>query len=502
MPTDRLFVLCAVVLVACLVLGGGTRAGFLSDAAIQFLAIPLLLMALRRIAGHPSAKPARPALLLCLAIVLVPALQLIPLPPGVWTALPNRAVEAETFRLLAQDLPWMPASLSPRATWLAMLSLLPPVAVFLGTLLLNYGERRALSIVVIIFGVLSAFVGLAQVAEGPSSSLRFYEITNASEAVGFFANRNHLAALLYAITVLAAAWAVEAASPPAPGRTRLDSRWLVPVIASFTVLVILVAAQTMARSRAGLGLTIVALLGAAVVAWRDPRNASGLTPAKLLLAATALAMMFATQFALYRVMERFADDSVKEGRLTIARLTAEAAQHNMPVGAGMGTFVPVYGMQERAADAMLDVYVNHAHNDFLELWLEAGVAGLGVVALCLLWLVGRSWRLWRRDAPGAEIDVSIARAGTIIVALIVAHSAVDYPLRTGAIMAIIAFACGLIAPSLGVETSARKSGDRPQAAKAAAKRRPSSQRPTANEPISQHQPERWGNDVEWPKEWR
>jgi hypothetical protein len=31
------------------------------------------------------------------------------------------------------------------------------------------------------------FVGLSQVAQGPNSTLRFYEITNLSEAVGFFA---------------------------------------------------------------------------------------------------------------------------------------------------------------------------------------------------------------------------------------------------------------------------------------------------------------------------
>ena len=43
------FYLCAVVMVASLVLGGGAGRGLLSDAILQLLAIPLLLVSLWRI---------------------------------------------------------------------------------------------------------------------------------------------------------------------------------------------------------------------------------------------------------------------------------------------------------------------------------------------------------------------------------------------------------------------------------------------------------------------
>jgi O-antigen ligase len=408
----------------------------------------------------------------------------------------------ETFQLLGQELPWMSLSLSPRATWLSALSLLPPVAIFLATLLIGYRERRSLSLILVGIGVLSAFVGLAQIAEGPSSSLRFFAITNTGEAVGFFANRNHFAVALYACTAFAAAWAIEAAAPPQPGHTRLETRWIVPVVASLSVLVILVAAQAMARSRAGLGFTIAALAGAAAIALLDRRNASGITPAKLLLATATGTVIYATQFTLYRILDRFAADPMTDGRLPIARLTSETAWLYMPFGSGMGTFMPIYGLQERAADAMLDTYVNRAHNDLLELWLETGVAGPMLAAVAVIWVAGRSARLWRRQAPGAEIDLSIARAATIVIALIGAHSLVDYPLRTGAIMAIVAFCCGLlIAPLAG----APPSPDQLRTSRRTHTRRPmpsSSEAATANAPISQHPPERWGNDVEWPKDWR
>ena len=173
------------------------------------------------------------------------------------------------------------------------------------------------------------------------------------------------------------------------------------------------------------------------------------------------------------------------------------------IGSGIGTFRGVYQLYEDH-DQLDSVRINHAHNDFLELWLEAGVAGIGLVALFAVWLAVRAVKLWRRNAPGSEIDLSIARAATLVVVLIAAHSFVDYPLRTGAVMAIMAFACGLlVAPPLGGsrisdEERSRRSLRAPQKAPA---RPPPAPRP-ADAPISQHSSERWGSDIEWPEEWR
>ena len=125
--TDFLFFLCAFVVVASLILGGGTRGGFLSDAILQFVSIPLLFVSLWRLFEVPLTKQMRMALCFCAVIVLIPLVQLIPLPPWLWTALPNREVSAETFKILDIQIPWMPLSVSPHETWLSALSLIPPV---------------------------------------------------------------------------------------------------------------------------------------------------------------------------------------------------------------------------------------------------------------------------------------------------------------------------------------------------------------------------------------
>src|SRR5262245_52578948 len=164
-----MFPLCVIVIVASLVLGGGTQSGFLSDAILQLIAIPLLLVSLWRLLGTPLTKQMRMALFFCLAAVAIPLIQLIPLPPWFWSALPGRDPAVEVFEILGDKLPWMPISLSPNATWLSALSLIPPIAIFLGTMLSTYRERRWLSLVLLAIGVVSVFVGLIQVAQGPFS---------------------------------------------------------------------------------------------------------------------------------------------------------------------------------------------------------------------------------------------------------------------------------------------------------------------------------------------
>src|SRR5262245_42010680 len=125
-----LFYLCAGVMAASLILGGGSRAGLRLDATLQLLTIPLVLVSLWRIFDVSLTRQMRRALWFCLAIVVLPLLQLIPLPPWLWTALPNRQPSAEAYNILGRAVPWMPISVSPMATWLSALSLLPPLAVF------------------------------------------------------------------------------------------------------------------------------------------------------------------------------------------------------------------------------------------------------------------------------------------------------------------------------------------------------------------------------------
>src|SRR5271170_3478046 len=126
-----LFGLCAFTVICSVVLGGGAQRGHLSDVILQFLTLPLLLVSLWQLVDLRSGtvgknRPFRWELIFCCAIVLVPLLQLIPLPPSIWSGLPNRTPQEFVFGLLGGEMPWRPISVSPEMTWLSALSLQPP----------------------------------------------------------------------------------------------------------------------------------------------------------------------------------------------------------------------------------------------------------------------------------------------------------------------------------------------------------------------------------------
>jgi len=459
----------AAYFVACLVLGGGSREGFLGDVALQTMAVPLLLWAAWRLLDVPRAHGGgrvKWVLLLCLLAIALPAAQLVPLPPWVWTRLPGRTDFEGNLLAAGLQTGWLPLSLVPRATWLSALALLPPMTVFLACLQLGYADRRRMSIVVLITGLTSVGVGLLQVAQGASSPLRFYAYTNTSEAVGFFANRNHYAALLYCLVLMAAVWTVSAVGEFTRAGAKLRSRrstpHLVAIVVSLTVVVILVGAQAMARSRAGLGLTTIALVGSFALAFLTSPNEAGEgavdgRPARgavrLLGAAVLVAIVFSSQFALYRIQDRFTVDPLTDARLPFARNTIEAAIAFMPFGSGMGTFVPVYQAFEKATDNVADFYTNRAHNDFLEFWLEAGLVALVVMALFIVWVVGVLWRVWRHQLEGAgHTDRLLACAAGLMLVLLLAHSTVDYPLRTTALMSVFAWAVAMVIAPIGAHS--------------------------------------------------
>ena len=447
-----LFTATASVLVASMLLGGATRAGFLADVMLQLLAVPLLLLALWvRLDLRPARQTA--VLVFCLALLAIVVAQLIPLPPAIWTALPNRLPTVKALELAGQDLPWLPVSVSPQMTALAAVSLVLPFAVVLATSLLGYGDRRRLSLLALAVGLIGMVAGMLQTAQGEGSPFYFYETTNIGLAVGFMANRNHHAAVMYVSLIFAVAWTLRAREVLAANDAtvpRLNAMLL--MTCCVVVCLALIFGALLARSRTGLLLTMVALFAGFLmfVGRRSPKfdadvavEASGRWRA---LKITAVVGFLAVQVVLVRLLERIIQDPLADPRVRFFRNTWEAMLAYLPFGSGIGTFVPVYARSERIQDISAE-YANRAHNDVLEFTLEAGVAAIVLMAAFALWMLVRGIVIWRdKSDHGVGIDGLLARAAAVAVALLIAHSFVDYPLRTSALIAFFAFSCALLVP--------------------------------------------------------
>lgn len=426
----------ALVLVLALVLGGGPQLGSWPEAGIQLASLPLIAAAFWKFLNGQFRRRMRVPILLVLAVVAVPLFQLISLPPAIWSILPGRASIASAYAEAGMPLPWLPVSLDAGVTWRTTLTLLPAIGIFLSTLAMDRRSRRQTVLVLIAFGFASVVLGLAQVAQGPQSALHLY--SGGSGAVGFFANRNHYAALLYSVLPFTIAWAVGLAADRRP-------QLLVGLALCLLVFISLVLGIGIARSRAGVVLSVLVVLGSLALA-RGADEARPSNRFKMLLSiATLVAIFLVIQFALLGILQRFEADIGEDLRWRLAENTLRAAPHYLPFGSGIGTFSEVYLIHERTAELQPN-FVNHAHNDFVELWLEGGVLALGVLLAWLAWFVMSSARTWRGSTTEniSALDGAIARAGTIAIGAFLLHSVVDFPLRSTALSAVLAFCCALL----------------------------------------------------------
>jgi len=100
----------------------------------------------------------------------------------------------------------------------------------------------------------------------------------------------------------------------------------------------------------------------------------------------------------------------------------------LPLGSGLGTFADVF---RRYQDEGITGFIDHAHNDYLEFWVEYGPAGLAAFLAISLW-VARA----RLAAPQWGVLACLA-----VTAL------VDFPFHRPAEWALYWMMLGCVAPA-------------------------------------------------------
>ncbi len=421
-------------LLLCLLLGGASAGGAPANALLQILAVIALAgFALRRRPGE-ELFASRTLVWLLMATAGLVLYQLIPLPAGIWSNLPGRGDIAAGYRLLDMPLPTLSLSLDADRTIAAGLGLLPPLAMVLLTINASGRSRLACFVTVAAVTSLSTLVGGLQLSGGPDSLFYFYDVTNDTSAVGFFANSNHLATMFLATLPCVAALAAQ--DEKSRRRAAAGRRW-----GLLGLLLFLCFGLLLNHSLAGL-IMLVPVLLACFAVWRYALVKT--TPRWITLAGMGVVAILLAFALLGPLGGRFQEKTLSlhdpVTRRTTNMLTFEAAVDHLPFGTGLGTFVPVYAGYEKP-ETISTTYVNHAHDDYAELLLETGIPGAALLAAWLLWYARRSRTVWSSEASAGVL----ARAGTVIIGVVLVHSLVDYPARTAAIEAIVGLAVGLVA---------------------------------------------------------
>jgi len=422
-------------LLLCLFLGGSGQ-GVWANMVLQLTGLALIAWAALTRAEYESTSEQRQLLGCVLLALLLVALQLVPLPPAIWASLGGRGAIADGYRTLGLSLPWLPLSVAPYSTLASLLALIPPLAMLVATMRL--GARRLWLVIALVIGLLAGIIlGALQVSspDATSSPWYLYDDTNLGAATGFFANANHMATLLVATLPFLAA---VLASTRAEGRTNVQ-RYSAAVALVGGVVLVIVVGIALNGSLAGAGLAVPVFLASLSIVFRRGRRAlRWLLPVSALLLLVAVGLLATTPPGSSGSFRLGAATSV-QSREQIASTSLNATKAFMPLGSGVGSFQSVYALHEDRDHLDPTTYVNHAHNDYLELALETGLPGMLLLLFFLIWWGRAAWRAWR-VADGSPY----AQAASIASAAILVHSLVDFPLRTAAIGAVFAMCLAVL----------------------------------------------------------
>ncbi|MGH9862699.1 MAG: O-antigen ligase family protein [Candidatus Acidiferrales bacterium] len=395
---------------------GGTQELVFSLVEVFLLSLCLVFFLIR------SGSEAQPLPWLPLGLLGLVVLQVLPLPVslvGFFRSSPPGAAAAN-FTTLSQD------------AYLTLSHLL-----FLGACLAAFyltvrvcqrpGVLRGLVLALLGLAALEAFYGLVQYLGGWERILLFPKRFSLGSATGTYINRNHFAGLLVMLIPFAVALTyyqfkkVHSAllaqeDAEGVGLSRGDpSRlafWFFALILLFTALIF-------SGSRMGIVAAVVTLL--ALLALIRTTAEQGRDWLALSVGFFLVAALLALWIGLEPVIFRFEQvgqelGETSETRLAIWRDTLHLIGRYPLLGSGFGTFPVAYTAFQTAFPSK---FVNHAHNDYLELASDLGLPGAIFFFALVIALLRRAVLRFQEGGEGFVPVAALGCAGSILALLLV-----------------------------------------------------------------------------------
>lgn len=331
-----------------------------------------------------------------------------------------------------------------------LLSAASYLSAFVLVLLLVGSQRRARIMVytLVAAGLFQALLAIWLLSTRASYLSFFESITHGTQATGTFINRNHLACYLYLCLSLGLGWILgsftggqglvgTAAQRIQAGALALLRFMLSPRMALRLLLVVMVIALVLTRSRMGNLSFVMGMLALAALLWlRVPtlRRTVAIVVVSLLMVDVVIIGQWV---GLERVIQRMEATAVVEedrrGEETIeARL--QPAWRTLPMiaeqplfGHGGGSYYTAFPAHKTGDMLLHLLYFDHAHNDYVEIAADVGLVGLALLLAVALASARRAWQL--ASAQEASSTRGVAYGVWMAVVCVGVHSWVDFNLH-------------------------------------------------------------------------
>ncbi len=458
-PAVRYY-LCVVVIASPLPLGSNRQ--WAIDVLLAATLVVAAATCLAQAASHRCRKSSRIAVFATVPLVLWIAFVLVQVVVGRVIAGDQSEVIRHGGDVLAAYFAapwWLPFSLDPTSS---INQLQRSILYLLLFVLALYSVRSSRHVRLLLWAFMVS--ALTQVGISFFEHLQQAELFNTTKKLGditgSFANRNHFAG--YLASAAAAAFGVVIARV-GPGDSHTMNRYrhaiarLLDMLMGPTFLLFLVAmVMTGAAAVSGSRGAVLALFGGLVlgVVWRLIANRGQGAFSMLVVTSIVGAVAFITlneTLVLSRLAE-LVDGIGRSGRLGEWQLAVRAILERPIAGYGVGSLID--GLSVHRNGALPTLTYDHVHNVYIEILVESGLIGFGLLGWFVLQvLAATSANLRARSTIGAEY--SFAALLSLLVMLL--HAFVEFNLKIPSVTTIFIIVSGaMLAEARAIRSYARR----------------------------------------------
>jgi O-antigen ligase len=407
-----------------------------------------LLFALVLIKQTGEGRINLPVPLWIIPFLVLVLIQMIPLPGKIvsWLS-PNRLFFDVQSALHPGAAHWATFSIYPHDTLLGFLKLLACLAGFV-LAAYSFEPKEGGSVLapgLIVLGTFEAGYGIIQYLTGYQKIFGFAKQYYTEEATGTYINHNHYAGLLE-LVIPFAAMMIFYNLQSRPGHGGID-RWggrhgrtgVEPRIIFYAFIVILLLVGAIfSRSRMGIFSVVTGLMLMGLLGLLGEGRRAWMVITLLVLACS---LTYAVWIGLDPIVKRFESITPSGNpwaRTTIWKQASGILKDYPAVGSGLGTFPVAF---RRYQTTLLDLQVEHAHNDYLEAATDTGIAGALLLFVPILGLLAKMILAYAGARNPYRRSVLLACIGSTAALLV--HTTMDFNLQIPANALLFAVVLGI-----------------------------------------------------------